>query len=31
MSKHRPPFNPSKVADMLDNGMYAKGSKGEEL
>jgi hypothetical protein len=31
MSKDRPPFNPSKVADMLDKSMYAKGSKGEEL
>ena len=31
MSKHRPPSNPSKFADMLDKGMYATGSKGEEL
>src|SRR5450759_3803775 len=31
MRKQRPSFNPSKVADMLDNGMYATGSKGDEL
>jgi hypothetical protein len=31
MRKRLPSFNPSRVADMLDKGMYAKGPKGEEL
>ena len=31
MRKRLPSFNPSRVACMLDKGMYATGSKGEEL